>query len=105
MPEKMRTMHLRISARNGGIGRSGALVRTHYTNAAEARLARAALPWFEEWADRVGGSCGFQRTGFVQLVAPADSARLRDNVARLRDDVGVETQVVEAADLRRLAPT
>ena len=29
-------------------GRSGALVRTHYTNAPEARLALASLPWFEQ---------------------------------------------------------
>jgi sarcosine oxidase, subunit beta len=88
----------------GASGRSGALVRTHYTNVPEARLALAAQPWFEEWADRVGGSCGFQRTGFVQLVAPADSARLRDNVDRLRRDVGVETEVLDAAGLRLLAP-
>lgn len=88
----------------GASGRSGALVRTHYTNVPEARLALAALPWFEEWEDRVGGSCGFVPTGFVQLVAPADSARLRDNVGRLRDDVGVETELLQADGLRRLAP-
>lgn len=88
----------------GASGRSGALVRTHYTNAPEARLALAALPWFEEWEDRIGGSCGFVPTGFVQLVAPADSARLRDNVHRLRDEVGVETDLLDAEELRRLAP-
>lgn len=87
----------------GASGRSGALVRTHYTNAPEARLALAALPWFEEWEDRVGGSCGFVPTGFVQLVAPADAVRLRGNVDRLRE-VGVETEVLDPADLRRLAP-
>jgi sarcosine oxidase subunit beta len=88
---------------SGASGRSGALVRTHYTNPPEARLALAALPWFEEWAYRVGGSCGFQPTGFLQLVAPSDAGRLRGNVDRLRD-VGVETEVLEADELRRLAP-
>jgi sarcosine oxidase subunit beta len=85
----------------GATGRSGALVRTHYTNASEAQLAAAALPWFEEWADRVGGACGFVRTGFVQLVAAGDADRLRSNVAMLTG-LGVHTSVLEHAELDAL---
>jgi sarcosine oxidase subunit beta len=85
----------------GATGRSGALIRTHYANAPEARLAAAALPWFEEWADRVGGECGFVRTGFVQLVMPGDADRLHANVVMLTG-LGIDTSVLDATELAAL---
>jgi sarcosine oxidase subunit beta len=87
----------------GATGRSGALVRTHYTNAPEAAMAQAALPWFEGWADRVGGACGFVRTGFLQVVDAADTALLKENTAVLQG-LGVDTRVVDAAGARALEP-
>lgn len=87
----------------GATGPSGALVRTHYTNEPEAAMALAALPWFEDWADRVGGGCGFVRTGFLQLVRPEDNDLLRANVAMLRR-LGVDTRLVDSDELRALEP-
>lgn len=87
----------------GGTGRSGALVRMHYTNEPEAAMAWAALPWYEEWTDRVGGDCGFVRTGFLQLVLPEDTDLLRQNVAMLQR-IGVDTRMVDTAELRELEP-
>lgn len=87
----------------GATGVSGALVRTHYTNEPEAAMAWAALPWFEEWQERVGGDCGFVRTGFLQLVLREDADMLRDNVTMLRR-VGIETRLVDAAELHELEP-
>ncbi|WP_169736628.1 NAD(P)/FAD-dependent oxidoreductase [Pseudonocardia spinosispora] len=84
-------------------GRSGALVRTHYTNVDEARIALAALGWFEHWADRVGGTCGFAATGFLQMVAAQDHSTLRSNVEQLRG-IGVDTTLVNADEIRRLQP-
>ncbi len=83
---------------SGMTARSGALVRMHYTNEPEARLASASLAWFRDWRDRVGGWCGFTRTGVVVLVGPDQAARMRRNVAMLRK-VGVRTEVVDPADL------
>jgi sarcosine oxidase, subunit beta len=87
----------------GASGKSGALVRMHYTNAPEARLARQSLDVFRDWADLVGGSCGFEACGAVRLVAPANAERLRANVAMLQA-VGVNTRVLTPAELRALAP-
>src|SRR5262245_8020575 len=47
----------------GMTAKSGALVRMHYTNEPEARMAFAALHYFQYWGDMVGGTCGFTRTG------------------------------------------
>jgi len=83
---------------SGMTARSGALVRMHYTNQPEARMALAGLAYFRDWRERVGGWCGFTVTGFVTLVGPDDAERLRRNVAMLRG-VGVDTEVAEPADL------
>jgi sarcosine oxidase, subunit beta len=83
---------------SGMTARSGALVRMHYTNQPEARMALTGLNYFRDWRERVGGWCGFTVTGFVTLVGPDDAERLRRNVAMLRG-IGVETEVVEPADL------
>jgi sarcosine oxidase, subunit beta len=82
---------------------SAGLVRTHYSNAPEARLALAGLRWFEHWGDLVGGDPGFHRTGLANLVAREDHARLRRNVAMLQA-VGVETQLVGPEELVELEP-
>src|SRR5438876_3427879 len=37
---------------SGASGRSSALVRMHYTNETDARLAFASFPIFRDWTDR-----------------------------------------------------
>lgn len=83
----------------GSSGKSSALVRMHYTFLPEARLALLSLGWFQEWRERVGGSCGFTRTGFVRLVTPDKAPLLRQNVARLQG-IGVNTCLVSGDELR-----
>lgn len=83
----------------GSSGKSSALVRMHYTFLPEARLALLSLGWFQEWKERVGGSCGFTRTGFVRLVTPEKAPLLRQNVARLQG-IGVHTSLVSGDELR-----
>ena len=87
----------------GMSARSGALVRMHYTFKPEAELAWKSLGYFENWGDVVGGSCGFVRTGFVLVVAENNADKLRRNVAMLKS-IGVETEVIERGELKRLEP-
>src|SRR5437764_3033255 len=87
----------------GASGKSGSLVRMHYTNVDESRLAFASLRVFQHWDEVVGGDCGFQAPGFVQLVAPQYEEALRANVAA-QQALGVNTRVISAAELRELAP-
>jgi sarcosine oxidase, subunit beta len=87
----------------GMSARSGALVRMHYTFAPEAELAWKSLRHFRNWSDIVGGRCGFVETGFAIVVDERNAVRLRANVAMLQR-VGIDTEIVTAAELRKLEP-
>ena len=87
----------------GATGRSSGLVRMHYDVRQDTELAWVSFQYFRNWKDKVGGDCGFTRTGFIQLVAAADQAALKANVA-MHQDIGVPVMLIEAGDVRRLAP-
>ncbi|MEJ5241114.1 MAG: FAD-dependent oxidoreductase [Anaerolineales bacterium] len=87
----------------GATGRSSGLVRMHYDLEAEARLAWEAFQWFRDWKERVGGECGFTRTGFLQLVPREKVDALRANTQMLQR-IGVPTFLITADDVGRLAP-
>ena len=93
----------RSTAGAGATGRSSGLVRVYYDLLAEARLAWASYGWFADWEARVGGDCGFTRTGFL-WIEPADRAeRVRATSASHRA-MGVETSVIDADGIRSLYP-
>jgi sarcosine oxidase subunit beta len=87
----------------GATGRSSGLVRMHYDLLAETRLAWASFPYFRDWAERVGGECGFTKTGFLWIEPAYGGDRLRANVAA-HAALGIETSIVDAAEMRRMAP-
>ena len=88
----------------GASGRSSGLVRMHYDLEPESRLAWASFPYFRDWAERVGGECGFTRTGFLQFVAPEYTDALRANVA-MHQRLGIPSLLITPDDVRRLAPS
>src|SRR5437899_7974480 len=87
----------------GATGKSGSLVRMHYTNEAESRLAFESLKVFRDFRNIVGGDCGFEPIGFVQIVPPGYEAALARNVAR-QQRLGIATQVVTRDRLGDLLP-
>lgn len=93
----------------GASGRTGALLRQHYTNVPEATLASRSLDIFANWDEVVGGSCGFDPCGLIVTV-PTDG-RFSTNVARMRATVaqlnalGVAIELVDRAQLCELDPT
>lgn len=87
----------------GATGRSSGLVRMHYDLLAETKLAWASFPYFRDWAERVGGECGFTKTGFLWMEPAEGESRLRANVAAHRA-LGIESSVVDAVGIRRIAP-
>src|ERR671917_769811 len=88
----------------GSTARSGALIRAHYPTALEADLAWESLTdYFEPWGERVGGGCGFIRTGFAYLVGEENIEALQHNVA-LQRGAGVETELVGPEELGEIDP-
>jgi sarcosine oxidase subunit beta len=88
---------------SGASGRSSALIRMHYTNEWDARLAWASYPVFRDWPERMGGPPVFTRTGFLNLVGPEHAGRLRQNVEMLRA-IGIDTVALDPDELKRLQP-
>jgi len=93
----------RASVGSGMSSRSSALVRMHYTFPPEVDLAVRSDAMFDSWTELTGRPGCVRRTGFVRLVRPTETARLRANVAMQRAH-GANAEVIEAAELARLAP-
>lgn len=87
----------------GASGKSGALVRTHYTNRPETELAAESMRYFHNWADMVGGDCGFQRVGLMIFTPPEQLDNLRHNVAMHRE-LGANAQLLTPAEAQTLDP-
>lgn len=87
----------------GGSGRSSALIRMHYSFPPEVQLALVSLHMFQHWREVVGEAGDFRKTGFVRIVHPKESGRLRSNVAMQRD-LGVNVQLISRAELKELEP-
>jgi sarcosine oxidase subunit beta len=88
---------------SGATGKSGALVRMHYTNPHESKLAYESLKVFRNWADEVGGDCGWQNPGFVQIVGEGYEGNLAANVAD-QQAIGINTRIVDHEELQVLFP-
>ena len=87
----------------GGSGRSSALVRMHYSYPPEVQLALVSLRMFENWRDIVGQEGDFRKTGFVRIVHPGETERLKQNVEMQRK-LGVNVKLIDRIELKALEP-
>ena len=89
---------------SGATGHSSGLVRMHYDLAAESELTfKSYKLYFNNWKERVGGECGFQRTGFMQIAKREHEDKLRGNVAN-QQRIGINTSLISANDVKKLVP-
>src|SRR5882762_6512844 len=58
----------------GSSGKSGAIIRQHYSNRLTVSMAQKSLRVFEQFDDVVGGPSVFTRTGMVIVVNDRDRA-------------------------------
>src|SRR5688500_7922168 len=88
----------------GATGKSGALVRQHYTNVPEALLTLHSMDTFRNWDDVIGyGDPRFEQPGFLRVVAPEDELKLRTNVDNLRT-AGINTWIVTPDEIAEIEP-
>jgi len=88
----------------GATGSSSGLVRMHYDLEVESHLAWASFQYFRNWRERVGGECGFTRTGFLHIEPEKHASQLRANV-EMQKKLGIPTEVISGDDVKRLAPS
>lgn len=88
---------------NGTTGRSGAIVRQHYSNDFTIRMARDSLHVFQHFDEIVGGDCGFVTTGMLVLAGEADAEAIRANVS-LQQSQGVKTHMIAPEEVAQVAP-
>jgi len=87
----------------GGSGRSSALIRMHYSFPPEVQLALISLKMFQNWQDVVGAPGDFRKTGFVRIVHPNETERLKLNVEMQRG-LGAVVELVDKKQLSELEP-
>ena len=87
----------------GGSGRSSALVRMHYSFPPEVQLALISLRMFQNWEEIAGAPGDFRRTGFVRIVHPNETERLKLNVEMQRK-LGANVELIDKVHLRELEP-
>src|SRR3989449_11195289 len=69
----------------GSSGKSGAIIRQHYSNRLTASMAQRSLRVFEHFDSVVGGPPVFTHTGMAIIVNEQDRAGLEANVGMQRE--------------------
>lgn len=87
----------------GSSGKSGAIIRQHYSNKLTAQMAQTSLRVFEQFDQIVGGPPVFTRTGLVLIVNEKDRAGLDHNV-RMQQELGIDVRPVSAQVLSEIDP-
>src|SRR5262245_61255770 len=87
----------------GSSGKSGAIIRQHYSNKLTAVMARQSLRVFEHFDEVVGGPPVFTRAGMVIVVNERDRAGLESNIAMQRE-LGIDVRLVSAQSLADIDP-
>ncbi|MGI8643287.1 MAG: NAD(P)/FAD-dependent oxidoreductase [Thermomicrobiales bacterium] len=93
---------------SGASGRTGALLRQHYTNEHEARLADWSLDFYRRWPELVDPRPVHSPIPLVVTVPTGPGFaenidRLRINVA-MQQSLGISTRIVTGDELRALQP-
>jgi sarcosine oxidase, subunit beta len=88
---------------NGTTGRSGAIIRQHYSNEYTIRMARDCLAVFQHFDELIGGDCGFVTTGMVVMAGEQGAEALRANV-KMQQEQGVDTQLIQPEEVSEAAP-
>lgn len=88
---------------SGSTGRSSGAVRMHYSTEVHARMAWHSLQVFRDFADVVGGECGYTNTGYLVFAGAGAADGFRANLA-LQQRVGIHTAEISRDDAAELAP-
>jgi sarcosine oxidase subunit beta len=93
---------------SGATGKTGALLRQHYSNKPEAFLAHHSFQVFKHWHEIVGGNCGYVPTGLIVTVDMGlgneqNEQRMRLNV-EMQESIGIDSRIISPEELQELQP-
>jgi glycine/D-amino acid oxidase-like deaminating enzyme len=88
---------------SGGTAKSCAITRTHYSIPINMLHAVESLKIFENFGERVGGDCGFQRTGYI-IVGPEEHREPMVAVFKAQNAHGIDTAVLTPAEAQAIHP-
>jgi len=87
----------------GSTGKSGAILRQHYSHPVTVAMAREGLDWYSRFEEEHGRSISFHRPGMAFICTTENRPNLQRNV-ELQRELGVQTEIIDAAGLRELEP-
>jgi len=87
----------------GSSGKSGAILRQHYSHEVSVRMARTSLHFYRDFDEHYGRDIGFDQPGMLFIANEAQREALERNV-ELQRSLGVETEILDAAALRDAEP-
>jgi len=88
---------------SGCSGRTGGVIRQHYSTPIVTEIARQARGFFATFDEVVGGHSGFVQNGLVLMVGQKDATALETNVALGRKH-GVPVRMIDAREAQSLVP-
>ncbi len=88
---------------SGCSGRTGGMVRQHYSTDLVTVIAKQGRDFFATFDEVVGGHSGWVQCGLVYMVTAKDVEALKHNVA-LGQKHGVPTRLIDAEEARRRVP-
>ncbi len=93
----------RFTIASGGTGKSAAIVRQHYSNEVLVKMVKRSRDVFEFFADEVGGSAGYAKTGWFFFVPEEAVESFKKNI-QMQQRLGVKTSIISKAEARSIAP-
>jgi len=84
-------------------GKSAGVVRHHYSDEIQIRLAKRGREILEEFPDRTGTDGGFHQNGYLIMAGPENEEQFRNNV-ELQQEIGLDVDFVDPEGLDDYVP-
>ncbi len=88
---------------SGASGRSGGIIRCHYSTEPMVRLALRAAQLWPALEEELGSPIDYVNNGLVMLVTAADAQTLKSVVA-MQKGLGADTDAISLAEVQQLVP-
>lgn len=87
----------------GSSGKSGAVIRQHYSHRLTASLAQYGLQVFKRFPEIVGGPAVFTHTGMVAVCPAGERVQLEESIT-MQKALGIKVNQISKDELRSLDP-